>query len=269
MNSVKASEIEIVGFNGAPLVECGRSLPIAKRKSDGQHCVLDLNRGTDALVWHSQEEAASFAKARQWTELVRSVPVPNACVETSTGAITTQPMVIFENEMLLDVANRVPRPDHHDAQYLMWQALKGADSGNFAACASGPAVEAILDDWAEGLLKRFDSMIGMSRDRVDLKRIADFALCAARSRNLRWKAFLRYAATQEPGQVKRTFDRFTRAEFPNVSWDNFISERKTLQAVWDSQPVCPPVSQVSAHCNSAAPKLAGIANEKPLELVAT
>ena len=27
MSSLKASEIEIVGFNGAPLVECGRSFP--------------------------------------------------------------------------------------------------------------------------------------------------------------------------------------------------------------------------------------------------
>lgn len=268
MNTLQASEIEIVGFNGEPLVECGRSLPIAKRKSDGQHCVLDLSRGMNALVWHTQEEATSFAEARQWTEFVRSVPVPNACVETSTGTITTQPMVIFENEMLLDVANRVPRPAHQDGQYLLWQSLKGADSCNFAACTSGPAVEAILDDWAVGLLQRFDAMIGMSRDRADLKRIADFALCAARSRNLRWKAFLRYAATQEPDQVKRTFDRFIHAEFPNVSWDTFISERKTLQVVWDSQPIFPPVSHASGNCRSTVPKLHEIANEKPLVLVA-
>ena len=268
MSSLKASEIEIVGFNGAPLVECGRSLPIAKRKSDEQHCVLDLSRGVDTLVWHSHDEAASFAEARQWTELERSVSVPNACVELSTGSITVQPMVVFENETLLDVANRVPRPDHHDGQYLMWQALKGTDSGNFAACASGPAVEAILDDWAEGLLKRFDAMIGVSRDRVDLKRIADFALCAARSRDLRWKAYLRYAAAQEPDQVKRTFDRFIHAEFPRVSWEYFLSELKTLQAVWDSQPVFLPVSHVSANCSSTVPKLHEIANEKPLNLVA-
>ena len=268
MSSLKASEIEIVGFNGAPLVECGRSLPIAKRKSDGQHCVLDLSRGVDALVWHSPEEAASFAKARQWTELVRSVLVPIACVETSTGAITTQPMVIFENETFLDVANRVPRPDHHDLECLIWRTLKGADADTFAACASGPAVEAILNHWAEALLERFDAMMGMCRDRADLKRIADFALCAARSRDLRWKAFVRYAAAQEPDRVKPTFDRFIRAEFPNVSWENFISERKTLQAILESQPVFLPVLHVSTNCSSTVPKLHEIANEKPLILVA-
>ncbi len=268
MSSLKASEIEIVGFNGAPLVECGRSLPIAKRKSDGWHCVLDLSRGVAALVWHSQKEAVSFAEARQWTELVRPLSVPIACVESSTGSITSQPMVVFENEMLLDVANRVPRPDHHDGQYLMWQALNGADASSFAACASCPAVEAILDDWAEGLLKRFDAMIRISRDRADLKRIADFALCAAHSRDLRWKAYLRYAAAQEPDQVKRTFDRIFHAEFPMVSWDTFISELKILQAVWDSQPVFPPVNHVGANCSSTVPKLHEIANEKPLVLVA-
>ena len=268
MSSLKASEIEIVGFNGAPLVECGRALPIAKRKSDGQHSVLDLSRGMDALVWHSQEEAALFAEARQWTELERPVSVPNACVEMSTGTITTQPMVVFENEMLLDVANRVPRPDHLDLEYLVWQPLKGVDSGSFAACASSPAVEAILDDWAEGLLKRFDAMFGQSQDRADLKRIADFALCAARSRDLRWKAFLRYAAAQEADRMKATFDRFIHAEFPNVSWDCFLNELKTLLDIWKVLPIPATITQVNPSGGSTRQNLHDIANDKPLNLVA-
>jgi hypothetical protein len=268
MSSLKASEIEIVGFNGAPLVECGRSLPIAKRKSDGQHCVLDLSRGVDTLVWHSQEEAASFAEARQWTELERPVSVPNACVDTSTGAITTQPMLVFENETLLDVANRVPRPDHHDGQYLMWQALKGADPGSFAACASSPAVEAILDDWAEGLLKRFDAMIGQHQDQADLKRIADFTLCAARSRTLRWKAFVRYAAAQEPDRVKPTFDRFVHGEFPQVSWESFLNDLKTMRDVWSVLPPATTTVPVKPTVQSTRQNLRDIAQDRPLNLVA-
>jgi hypothetical protein len=267
MSSLKASEIEIVGFNGAPLVECGRSLPVARRKSDGRHCVHDLSRGVEALIWYSQEEAASFAEARQWTKLVRSVPIPNSCVVMSTGTIATQPMVIFENEELLDVADRVPRPDYHDGQYLMWQALKGADTGYFAACASRTAIEAILDDWAEGLLKRFDAMIGLSRDRVDLKRIADFSLCAARSRNLRWKANLSYAATQEPDQVKRTFERFILPEFPHVTWDGFVDELKALRNGWDAVLVFPPPAHAIQSHGSTRCELRGIATERPLILV--
>lgn len=267
MNTLQASEIEIVGFNGEPLVECGRSLPIAKRKSDGWHCVLDLSRGTDAIIWHSDKEAASFAKARQWTELARSVPVPNTCIETSTGTVTSQPMVIFENDVLLDVANRVPRPDLQAGQYLIWRTLKSASAGYFAACASGFAVEAILDDWAEGLLKRFDAMIGMSRDRADLKRIADFALCAARSRNLRWKSYVRYAATQEPDQLKRTFERFVLPEFPQVTWDGFINELKTLRSSWDAVAVFPPPTRTNQSHGLTRCDLRGIATERPLILV--
>ena len=268
MSSLKASEIEIVGFNGAPLVECGRSLPIAKRRSDGQHCVLDLSRGIDALVWHNSEDAAAFAKARQWTELVKPVAVPNACIDPTTGTITAQPMVIFEIDTLLDVANRVPRPDLRDGAYLMWRALKGAGADSFAACASGEVVEAILNDWADGLLQRFDAMIRVSQDRADLKRIADFALCAARSRDRRWKAFLSYAAVQDADRVKPTFDRFIHAEFPNVSWDDFLCELKTRRDVWASQPVFAPKSPAaSGQSNVTTPKLAGIASAPRLVLV--
>lgn len=267
MSSLKANEIEIVGFNGAPLVECGRALPIAKRKSDGWHCVLDLSRGVDGLVWHSQEEAASFAEARKWTELVRSVSVPNACVESSTGFVTTQPMMVFENETLLDVANRVPRPDHHDLEYLIWQPLKVGDSGSFAACASGPAVEAILDDWAQGLLRRFDAMFGQNPDRADLKRIADFALCAARSRELRWKAYLRYAAMQEPDRMRPTFDRFVYTEFPKVNWDCFLNELKNLRDILKVLPITTTVTQVDPSGCSTRQNLHDIANDKPLNLV--
>ena len=56
---MKASEIEIVGFNGVPLVESGRSLPVARRKSDGEFCVLDLSRGS--INWYGPDEAAGFA----------------------------------------------------------------------------------------------------------------------------------------------------------------------------------------------------------------
>lgn len=228
MNHLDANEIEIVGFNGEPLVECGRALPIARRKEEGNHCVLDLSRGPGTIIWHTENEARSFAQARRWTKLVRPVTVPSACVES--GAIVAQPMVVFENEALLDVANRVPRPDRYDHEYLMWRNLIGWNISYFAACVSNSAVEAILDDWAEGLLQRFDAMIGMNRDRADLKRIADFALCAARAPILRWKSYLRYAATQEPDRLKQTFERFVSPEYPQVTWEDFTRAVRELRA---------------------------------------
>jgi hypothetical protein len=267
MSVPKANEIEIVGFNGEPLVECGRALPIAKRPSVGRYCVLDLSRGVDALVWYTKEEADRFAANRQWTELERSVSFPRACFDASTGDFTSQPMVVFENEMLLDVANRVPRPDHYDGQYLTWQAVKGERTGFFAACASGAAVEAILDDWADGLLARFDAIFRTTRDREDLRRSADFALCAARSRNLRWRCYLRYTATQEPDKVKRTFDRFIHPEFPDTSWNEFCVEMRAMKDVWEIQPTFSPVNDHRSNGKATGEKLRDIALETPLKLV--
>ncbi len=229
MSTLKASEIEIVGFNGSPLVECGRSLPVAQRKSDGWSCVFNLSRTIEALIWHSPDEVASFADARQWTKLVTPVSVPNDCIDPATEEITSQPMVIYFQQTLQgDSDCRLPR-GNRSVPNLKWELLSGSDSGYLAACAPEAAVEAVLNDWAEWLLKRFDAMVGSRRDRADLKRIADFALCAARSRTLRWKSFLRYAATQEPEKVQRTFDWFIHPEFPQTTWDSFLGELKKLQ----------------------------------------
>jgi hypothetical protein len=49
LKPMHADELKIVGFNGAPPVECGRSLPVVRRGSDGMYCVLDLARGGAAL----------------------------------------------------------------------------------------------------------------------------------------------------------------------------------------------------------------------------
>jgi len=231
------------------------------------YCVLDLNRVMDTIIWHNSEEATEFANAGRWTELINPVCVPNTCIELETNIITAQPMVIFENETLLDVADRIPKPDHHNGEYLHWQPLKKDHPDYFAACASESAVEAMLNDWAEGLLKRFDAMMGAHRHRTDLKRIADFALCATRSRTLRWKAFIRYAASQEPDKVQRTFDRFIHAEFPQVSWDVFVSELKTLRDVWDAQPVFQQDLRVTSTSGSVTSKVKDIVSAPRPKLV--
>ena len=59
---IPAGDLEIVGFNGAPLVECGRSLPVVRRTSDGTYCVLDLARGGAVPSCHSQDEANAFRR---------------------------------------------------------------------------------------------------------------------------------------------------------------------------------------------------------------
>lgn len=266
MNSLLARDIEIIGFNGLPLVDCGRALPVVRRKHDGAVCVLDLSRGSDSIGWHNPDEAAEFLKSKRWTALSKPPAIPKSCVDGSLGTIATQPIVVFENEDLLDTAERIPRPDHLDGEYLMWQPLGEAYPKYFAAVASGDAIEAMLNDWSTGLLNRFDAMIGLGRDRADLKRIADFALCAACDRLLRWKAYLRYAATQEVDNVPRTFDRFIRPEFPKVSWEAFVEELKKLRDVWGAQPVFQNELQPRP-TESIASKVKGIAQATSPRLV--
>jgi hypothetical protein len=50
-------------MNGAPLVQCGRALPVVRRKSDSMHCVLRLSEKDAAIAWHDEDEAVSFAES--------------------------------------------------------------------------------------------------------------------------------------------------------------------------------------------------------------
>ncbi len=61
MNDRRDEELEIVGFNGSPLVECGRALPVVRRPSDGMYCVLQSLPTDSPQSWHTEEEAAAYA----------------------------------------------------------------------------------------------------------------------------------------------------------------------------------------------------------------
>jgi hypothetical protein len=91
MNSFYYDDLEIVGFNGAPLVECGRALPVAMRKSDGLYCVLELRSDTAPTAWHTKEEADAYAASRRWTQFREPVPIPRSCVSQSDGMLAHQP----------------------------------------------------------------------------------------------------------------------------------------------------------------------------------
>jgi len=95
MNSFYCDDLEIVGFNGAPLVECGRALPVAMRKSDGLYCVLELRSDTAPTAWHTKEEAEAYAASRRWTRFRLPVIVPRSCLNESEGMLVRQPMVVL------------------------------------------------------------------------------------------------------------------------------------------------------------------------------
>lgn len=266
MSRLCGEELVIVGFNGAPLVECGRALPVARRKSDGMHCVLQLRSESEPVTWHARNEAGAFTKVGRWTQFAEPVFMPKACVSDSDDRLVRQPMVIFADEAPLDTADRLRRPDLYNGEDVFWRRLAGHPDTTQAACGSAETVEQLLDDWASGLLKRFDAMYHLGRDPPYLKRIADFALCAAKSRALRWQSYLRYALVQDADRVRRMFESFAHREFPNVTSEAFLGEVKSLCAVLRAVPTAgvhpaPPSSPASA-----LPKMRGIAAAHPIDL---
>jgi hypothetical protein len=266
MNDLIADELEIVGFNGAPSVECGRALPVARRKSDGMHCVLKSAEGGAALSWYGGEEAAAFAEAGRWTRLREPVSLPRSCISGPDRRLARQPMAVFAAQALLDAAGRVTWPASFHGQTFFWRRLEQDDASIRAACGSAEDVETLLDDWATCLKQRFDAMHQHRHDPASLKQVADFMLCAAKSRLLRWQAHLRYAMVQQPERVRQTFDAFTQNEFPNVSWQAYLDELKTLGDVLKSVSVVEPHPVAVSSPVTALSKLHGIAALPPADL---
>jgi hypothetical protein len=266
MNDVRHDDFEIVGFNGRPLVECGRALPVVRRQSDGLYCILQVLPEGASAAWLSEDEASTYAKSGRWTKFASPILLGQTCFSESDGRLVGQPMVVYADERLLDTADRLPRPDSYHSERLYWRRLSDHDDAIQAACGSAATIEKLMDEWASGLSKRFDAMYHLRRDPVYLKRIADFALCSARSRMLRWKAYLRYASVQDPDRVQRTFETFTHREFPDVAWEVFLNEVKglcdVLQAVPRMEtPTAPPSSPATV-----LPKVRGIAAVSPIHL---
>ena len=265
------SEVEIVGFNGRPLVECGRALPVVRRISDGKYCVVDLQNGAESLHWYGEAEANHYASEKRWTLFRSPLNVPKSCF-TETQSMAVQPMVVYTNQRLLDNADRQFLPDLWQDEYLIWKKLTNHPDDVQATSATFSTVATLMNHWAEGLLKRFDAMLRLGRDHEYLLRIADFALCAANDRSKRWEAFLRYSIAQKPDKVRRTFDTMIGREFSSVTWEAFIESRGKLTDVLNTglvTPVAQPSSvlpSTSSSIATALPKVHGIAAATPIPI---
>ena len=254
-----AGDLEVVGMNGAPLVQCGRALPVVRRKSDGMHCVLRFADADEPLAWHDQSEADQLADAGRWTPFDGALYLPKSCQPAQGGTVSSQPMIVYADEAMLDAADRLPRPPLLAGEYTIWRGLRGHRPEIQAACASEETAASLLNDWARALHRRFDAMHRLGRDETYLRHIADIALCAASERSLRWKLYLRYATAQEHDRVRRTFDTFISREFPNVSWEDFIEELKSLNDVLGAVPPRMPQGPIAtSQPTTALPKIRDI-----------
>lgn len=263
------SDVEIVGFNGRPSVDCGRALPVARRKSDEKYCVVDFTDGPESLVWHAKEEAIRFVSEDRWTWFRSALHFPKSCV-INRQSTPVQPMVVYTNQRLLDDADRQFLPESWHDEYVIWKRLINFCDGYQATCATSGAVATLMNHWAQGLLERFDAMMRLGRDHKYLLRIADFALCAANDRSKRWEAFLRYSIAQKPDKVQRTFETMICREFPGVAWASFMESRGRLTDILNTgllahfSKTSSVVSSTSSSFATALPKVRGIAAELPI-----
>jgi len=151
------------------------------------------------------------------------------------------------------------RPDSYREESLLWNPLETQHDEIRAACGSAESVEALLDEWGACLKERFDEAYPLKTERASLKRITDYMLCAARSRALRWQAYLRHALAQQPEGVEQTFKFFTKNEFPEVPWNEFLGAIKALGEVLARMPAAP-----SSSATTARAKLRGITTLPPI-----
>jgi len=259
MTALISSDLEIVGLNGVPSVECGRSLPVVRRESDGMYSVLKTVTDPAALSWYDEEDAAAFAESKRWTKLREPLPFRASYVSGEDGPLIRQPMMIHVAIELLAAAGLSARPETHSGESLLWNPLEQQDDEIRAACCSADCVEALLDAWGACLKKRFDEAYLLKTEKASLKRITDYMLCAARSRTLRWQAYLRHALAQQPEGVEQTFKFFTKNEFPDVSWDRFLEEIKVLGKVLAGMPPATSSPPITARA-----KLRDIATRPPI-----
>ncbi|TVS21182.1 MAG: hypothetical protein EA424_00200 [Planctomycetaceae bacterium] len=119
MNDWRKEELEIVGFNGSPLVECGRALPVVSRSSDGMYGILRSLREDSVQPWYTDEEADAYASSGRWTKFVDPIPLSPRCFSRNDGTPVGQWMVLFADEHMLDTADRLPRPAcSHDQPFF-------------------------------------------------------------------------------------------------------------------------------------------------------
>ena len=158
LTGTRENDLEIVGLNGAPRVECGRALAVARCRSDGLHCVLRSPGERAIPSWYDEDEAAAFAEAGRWTRLRKPLPLPGSCVDGSDGRVTRQPMMVFAADSFLEAVGRKTRPATADGEALVWTGLERYDDSYRAASSSAQSVETLLDDWAKSLKERYDAM---------------------------------------------------------------------------------------------------------------
>src|SRR5712691_10015138 len=187
---LEADDLEIVGFNGVPRVECGRALPVVRRKATDRFFKLSVRPGAAPPQECDRQQLEAFSREGRLTLFAHPLPLPRE-LNVGAGDAFRQPMVLYVSQSFLDAAE-CSRPEQHEGELLTWQQLPGCQPVAWVACASEVVVEHLLDLWARRLLQGADDFLAQEKGAWERAlRMADLGLCAAVDPALRWRLFIR------------------------------------------------------------------------------
>jgi hypothetical protein len=230
MKAFPPNEIEIVGFNGTMLIECGRALLVAQHKPSHRFFKLSLTNQNRAFF--TQQEIAAFNQTGRLTLL----PKPMSA-ESIPGF--PRAMAIYAKRELLDAAES-NLPKSFLGEPFEWQPLS---NDTWAACASVDALEQLMESWGRTVLEKADAVLVDYFTPPDPKRrnpelctqadrLTELALGAAHKQELRHSIYLRSGIallfSKTPERLMNLYDFVFRHEFKETTWEHFLESLRKL-----------------------------------------
>ncbi len=232
LGDIPISDLEIVGFNSEPVVQCGQAFAVARRKSTDLFFPLTKGVLSSQFKWYHRMEIEQLNKEGHLTLLPHAVPVP---IETREDNSVILPRVAWVSESLFQEANFDRPPNRHAEVCFDWQLVPNSKQRIWAACVSGRASAGFVDHLAELMRDKADDLIAGKKpiDWNRVERISDLGLCAADAKNLRYELWTRYlagiACSSRPEKARKLFDFFVCKEFPGITWEKIQSSVDELQ----------------------------------------
>jgi hypothetical protein len=226
MSIINYEQLEIVGFEGTPLVECEMVLPVGRVvvddvffKFEGRHSNAFRAEGIDRnkIVFYSREEIQSLVEEGRVTIL------------RETFAAMRTPLIAYVYDEFLQAAeSRLPDsiPNQRLSEHIR------------VLCGRADALEHLLDEWATRLMDNSTAMLegyfheAQLEFSVEAERLTDLALCAATDVTLRARIYLRAGVaimlSAQPERLDNLYEFSIRQQFPDWSWTSFKERLKRM-----------------------------------------
>lgn len=223
-DNVQMNDLEIIGLEGMPEVECSRSSAIVRNRSDQAFAKVSTNG--EIHQWHPPEYLEDLIREQRITRFEEAFSIPQSVI--NGNELSPLIIVYITNAFISDA--KIHPPASWKQEGIEWHPLDcGADA--LGACLSLETAEQLLDDWAETLIKQIDEYLKDNAGDYseELERLADLGLCAGVSTSLRWRLYLRYGVSLPPDRVRGMFDLFIHPEFPDCSWQDYVEQMNSLR----------------------------------------